>query len=88
MLDAFLPPDTYFRFNPYMSEDMPMDENRQEKLGLLQAEGVRYLERNEEKLRKVARILTREKSSVQRMAEWARLKADMYNGLSFNCPKL
>lgn len=88
MLDAFLPPNTYFRFNPYMSEDIPMDENRQEKLGLLQAEGVRYLERNEEKLRKVARILTREKRSVQRMAEWARLKADMYSGLSFNSPKL
>ncbi|XP_040894623.1 calcium-independent phospholipase A2-gamma-like isoform X2 [Toxotes jaculatrix] len=83
MLDAFLPPDTYFRFNPYMSEDISMDENRQEKLSHLQAEGVRYLERNEEKLKKVSRILTREKSSVQRMAEWARLRADMYSGLSF-----
>ena len=88
MLDAFLPPDTYFRFNPYMSEDISMDESRQEKLSLLQAEGVRYLERNEEKLKKVTRILTREKSSVQRMAEWARLRADMYNGLSFQSSKL
>uniref|UniRef100_A0A8D3A6Y1 PNPLA domain-containing protein n=1 Tax=Scophthalmus maximus TaxID=52904 RepID=A0A8D3A6Y1_SCOMX len=88
MLDAFLPPDTYFRFNPYMSEDISMDENREEKLNLLLAEGVRYLERNEEKLKKVTRILTREKSSVQRMAEWARLRADMYNGLSFNSSKL
>lgn len=88
MLDAFLPPDTYFRFNPYMSEDIPMDENRQEKLHLLQSEGIRYLERNEEKLKKVARILTREKSPVQRMSDWARLKADMYNGLSFHSSKL
>ncbi|XP_050929192.1 calcium-independent phospholipase A2-gamma isoform X1 [Lates calcarifer] len=88
MLDAFLPPGTYFRFNPYMSEDISMDENRQEKLNLLQAEGIRYLERNEEKLKKVTRILIREKSSVQRMAEWARLKADMYNGLSFYSSKL
>uniref|UniRef100_A0A3P8S5Z8 PNPLA domain-containing protein n=1 Tax=Amphiprion percula TaxID=161767 RepID=A0A3P8S5Z8_AMPPE len=84
MLDAFLPLDTYFRFNPHMSEDISLDENRQEKLNLLQAEGVRYLERNEEKLNKVARILTREKSSVQRMSDWARLRADMYNSLSFN----
>ncbi|XP_059191844.1 calcium-independent phospholipase A2-gamma-like isoform X2 [Centropristis striata] len=83
MLDAFLPPGTYFRFNPYMSEDISMDENRQEKLNLLQAEGIRYLERNEEKLKKAAHILTREKNSVQRMAEWARLRADMYNGSSF-----
>lgn len=83
MLDAFLPPNTYFRFNPYMSEDIPLDENRYEKLNLLQAEGVRYLERNEEKLEKAARILNREKRSVQRMAEWVRRRADMYTGLSF-----
>lgn len=88
MLDAFLPPDTYFRFNPYMSEDISMDESRQEKLGLLQCEGFRYLERNEEKLKKVARILTREKTSVQRMSEWARLKADMYHGLTVHPSKL
>ncbi|XP_074534290.1 calcium-independent phospholipase A2-gamma-like isoform X2 [Halichoeres trimaculatus] len=82
MLDAFLPPNTYFRFNPYLSEDISMDESRQEKLNMLQAEGIRYLERNEEKLKKVAGILNREKSSVQRMAEWAKLRADMFNGLS------
>lgn len=79
MLDAFLPPNTYFRFNPFLSEDIAMDDNRPEKLSQLQAEGIRYLERNEEKLKTVARILTQEKSSVQRMAEWARLRADMYN---------
>lgn len=88
MLDAFLPPNTYFRFNPYISEDISMDESRQEKLNLLQAEGVRYLERNEEKLKKVTRILTQEKSSVHRMADWARLRADMYHGLSRHSSKL
>lgn len=80
MLDAFLPPDTYFRFNPFVNEDVSMDESRQEKLNMLQAEGIRYLERNEEKLKKVAGILTREKSSIQRVTDWARLKADMYSG--------
>ncbi|KAL3061247.1 hypothetical protein OYC64_009438 [Pagothenia borchgrevinki] len=88
MLDAFLPNGTYFRFNPYMSEDISMDENRQEKLNLLQAEGLRYLERNEQKLKKVARILTREKGSVQKMTEWAQLRADMYNGVSFKSSKV
>ncbi|XP_056137548.1 calcium-independent phospholipase A2-gamma-like isoform X2 [Lampris incognitus] len=88
MLDALLPPDTYFRFNPYMSEEVALDESRNEKLNLLQAEGLRYLERNEEKLKKAARILTREKSSVQRLAEWARLRADMYNGLPSFSSKL
>ncbi|XP_061577028.1 calcium-independent phospholipase A2-gamma-like [Cololabis saira] len=83
MLDAFLPPDAYFRFNPFISEDISMDESRLEKLGLLQAEGVRYLERNDEKLDKVARLLTREKSSVQRLTEWGRLWLDRHDGLSF-----
>lgn len=87
MLDAFLPPNTYFRFNPCLSEDIAMDEHRQEKLKFLQTEGIRYLERNEEKLKKVSGILIQEKSSVQRMAEWARLKADMYYGLSSHSSK-
>ncbi|KAM4618150.1 calcium-independent phospholipase A2-gamma-like isoform 2-T2 [Polymixia lowei] len=88
MLDALLPPNTYFRFNPYMNEEIAMDENRHEKLNFLQAEGLRYLERNEEKLKKAARILTRDKSSVQRLADWAKLRADMYNGLPSFSSKL
>ncbi|KAG7265489.1 hypothetical protein CRUP_035629 [Coryphaenoides rupestris] len=38
MLDGLLPAGTYFRFNPYLSEDVPLDESRLEKLDLLQAE--------------------------------------------------
>lgn len=83
MLDALLPPDTYFRFNPYMSEDIPLHENRAEKLNFLKSEGERYLERNEAKLRKAAEVLGREKSNVQRVVEWTKLKADMYKGLPF-----
>uniref|UniRef100_A0A7N8Y2S2 Patatin-like phospholipase domain containing 8 n=1 Tax=Mastacembelus armatus TaxID=205130 RepID=A0A7N8Y2S2_9TELE len=81
MLDALLPPDTYFRFNPYMSEDIPLNESRVDKLNLLQSEGERYLERNDAKLRKAAIVLAQEKSMTQRLAEWAKLKADMYDGL-------
>uniref|UniRef100_A0AAY4DCN9 PNPLA domain-containing protein n=1 Tax=Denticeps clupeoides TaxID=299321 RepID=A0AAY4DCN9_9TELE len=83
MLDALLPPDTYFRFNPYMSEDVPLDEVRREKLNFLQEEGLHYLERNEAKLKKAACVLTQEKRAIQRLAEWAQLKADMYDGLPF-----
>ncbi|CAL8359326.1 unnamed protein product [Lota lota] len=81
MLDALLPTGTYFRFNPYMSEEILLDESRQEKLNLLQAEAQRYLGRNEEKMKKAAAILTRDKSSVQRLKEWAGLRADMHGGL-------
>lgn len=83
MLDALLPPDTYFRFNPHLSEDVPLHENRVEKLNFLKGEGERYLERNEAKLKKAAGVLGLEKSNVQRVAEWAKLKADMYKGLPF-----
>lgn len=83
MLDALLPPDTYFRFNPYMSEDIPLNESRTEKLNFLKSEGERYLERNEAKLRKAASVLGQEKSTIQRVAEWAKLKSDMYEGLPF-----
>ncbi|XP_074464849.1 calcium-independent phospholipase A2-gamma isoform X2 [Larus michahellis] len=83
MLDALLPPDTYFRFNPLMNEDIPLDESRKEKLNQLQTDGIRYLERNEEKLRKAAKILTQEKTTLQRLQDWIRLKADMYEGFPF-----
>ncbi|XP_014901102.1 calcium-independent phospholipase A2-gamma [Poecilia latipinna] len=83
MLDALLPPDTYFRFNPHMSEDVPLNENRQEKLNLLKGEGDRYLERNEAKLKKAASVLGQEKGAIQKLAEWAKLKADMYEGIPF-----
>ncbi|XP_064278477.1 calcium-independent phospholipase A2-gamma isoform X2 [Passer domesticus] len=83
MLDALLPPDTYFRFNPLMNEDIPLDESRKEKLNQLQTDGIRYLERNEEKLKKAAKILTQEKSALQRFRDWMKLKADMYEGLPF-----
>ncbi|XP_010792653.1 calcium-independent phospholipase A2-gamma-like [Notothenia coriiceps] len=54
MLDALLPPGTYFRFNPYMSEDIPLNESRPEKLNFLKGEAESYLERNEAKLKKAS----------------------------------
>uniref|UniRef100_A0A3P9K1P1 Patatin-like phospholipase domain containing 8 n=1 Tax=Oryzias latipes TaxID=8090 RepID=A0A3P9K1P1_ORYLA len=83
MLDALLPPDTYFRFNPYMREDIPLNESREEKLNFLKSEGERYLECNVAKLKKTASVLGQEKGAVQRLAEWAKLKSDMYEGVRF-----
>ncbi|KAL8221341.1 UNVERIFIED_CONTAM: Calcium-independent phospholipase A2-gamma [Gekko kuhli] len=83
MLDALLPPDTYFRFNPLMNEDIALDESRKEKLNQLRTDGIQYLERNEEKLKKAAKILTEEKTTLQKLNDWIRLKTDMYEGLPF-----
>ncbi|KAK9951813.1 hypothetical protein ABG768_017688 [Culter alburnus] len=78
MLDALLPPNTYFRFNPLMSEEVALDERRGEKLSQLQAEALRYLERNQDKLRRAVGELNRDKRSVQSLTERLRLRALMY----------
>ncbi|XP_040500339.1 calcium-independent phospholipase A2-gamma isoform X2 [Ursus americanus] len=83
MLDGLLPPDTYFRFNPVMCENIPLDESRNEKLNQLQLEGLKYIERNEEKMKKLAKILTQEKTTLQKINDWIKLKTDMYEGLPF-----
>lgn len=83
MLDGLLPPDTYFRFNPVMCENIPLDESRNEKLDQLQLEGSKYIERNEHKMKKVAKILSQEKTTLQKINDWIKLKTDMYEGLPF-----
>ncbi|XP_063783366.1 calcium-independent phospholipase A2-gamma [Pseudophryne corroboree] len=81
MLDALLPPDTYFRFNPVMSEDIPLNENRKEKLLLLQLDGQHYLDRNEEKMKKATKVLKQERTTIQCICDWVKLKSDMCDGL-------
>ncbi|XP_041113908.1 calcium-independent phospholipase A2-gamma-like [Polyodon spathula] len=81
MLDALLPPNTYFRFNPHLNEDIQLNENRKEKLNQLQTEGTRYLERNDEKLKKAAEILVQDKTTFQSVNDWIKCKSDMYDGL-------
>ena len=83
MLDGLLPPDTYFRFNPVMCENIPLDESRNEKLNQLQLEGLKYIERNEEKMKKLAKILSQEKTTLQKINDWIKLKTDIYEGLPF-----
>ncbi|XP_007942448.1 calcium-independent phospholipase A2-gamma [Orycteropus afer afer] len=83
MLDGLLPPNTYFRFNPVICENIPLDESRNEKLDQLQLEGLRYIERNEEKMKKAAKILSQEKTTLQKINDWIKLKSDMYEGLPF-----
>lgn len=83
MLDGLLPPDTYFRFNPVICENIPLDESRNEKLDQLQLEGMKYIERNEQKMKKVAKILSQEKTTLQKINDWIKLKTDMYEGLPF-----
>nr|XP_033815023.1 calcium-independent phospholipase A2-gamma [Geotrypetes seraphini]XP_033815024.1 calcium-independent phospholipase A2-gamma [Geotrypetes seraphini]XP_033815025.1 calcium-independent phospholipase A2-gamma [Geotrypetes seraphini]XP_033815026.1 calcium-independent phospholipase A2-gamma [Geotrypetes seraphini] len=83
MLEALLPPDTYFRFNPFMNEGITLDENRKEKLSQLRLDGINYIERNEKKLKKAVKILLQEKTARQKVSDWLKLKTDMYEGFPF-----
>lgn len=42
LLDDLSPPDTYFRFNPIMGENIILDESPNEKLDQLQLKGLKY----------------------------------------------
>ncbi len=61
-----LPPKTYFRFNPYMSEEFHLDENRPVKFKSMQYETNMYVRRNEFKFRMLAKQLQRPKNFLQR----------------------
>ncbi|KAI8511145.1 Calcium-independent phospholipase A2-gamma [Branchiostoma belcheri] len=78
VLHDLLPPSTYFRFNPYMSEDLAIDEYRPQKLDQLQSDARAYLRKNDYKLRVAANVLTSEKGTLQRVKDGVKLKMDMY----------
>ncbi len=45
-LHDLLPGNTYYRFNPFMSEYFPLDETREEKIAVMRSDTRMYLRRN------------------------------------------
>ncbi|XP_061591467.1 calcium-independent phospholipase A2-gamma-like [Cololabis saira] len=70
LLDELLASDVYFRFNPMLSAEVPLDENRPEVLDQLQRDTQNYLERNRPKLAKLCLVLGAERSSAGRAKDW------------------
>ena len=56
-LKDLLPPSTYFRFNPYVSENCELDEIRPEKIRQMQQDAKLYSQKNETKLMKAVEQL-------------------------------
>lgn len=79
MLDL-MPPASYFRFNPYLSEDLFLDEIRPVKLNTMKRDTHLYLRKNELKLNKAIETLKRPRMPYQRALDWLKRKADMMNG--------
>uniref|UniRef100_A0A3P8TLD3 Uncharacterized protein n=1 Tax=Amphiprion percula TaxID=161767 RepID=A0A3P8TLD3_AMPPE len=64
LLDDLLAPNVYFRFNPMLSAQVSLDENRPGALDLLQRDTQNYLERNRNKLARLCLVLGAERSSL------------------------
>ncbi|XP_006794270.1 calcium-independent phospholipase A2-gamma-like isoform X2 [Neolamprologus brichardi] len=70
LLDDLLAPDVYFRFNPMLSSDVSLDENRPQALDQLQRDTQNYLERNQPKLARLCLVLSAERSVIRRTKDW------------------
>lgn len=67
MLIDLLPHSVYYRFNPYLSEEFSLDENRPNKWRLMQYETSMYMRRNKSKFEMAAKRLCTEKSHWQKL---------------------
>jgi len=66
VLSDILPKNVYFRWNPNMSADIPMDEGRIEMLEQIQFDARRHLEKVDDSLKTCARSLLQSKTVVDR----------------------
>ncbi|XP_071133254.1 calcium-independent phospholipase A2-gamma-like [Mytilus edulis] len=76
ILQDLLPTSTYYRFNPYMSEDIRLDEKRTEKLIQMQQDTEMYLRKNEFKLKCATDQLLKPRQPHQQVLDYIKLKAD------------
>lgn len=70
MLNDLLPPDVYFRFNPYLTDIIPMHENKAEKIIQLREETALYIRRNEEKFVDAANNLLIKRTATQKIKDF------------------
>ncbi|XP_001640298.2 calcium-independent phospholipase A2-gamma [Nematostella vectensis] len=69
VLSDLLPRNTYFRFNPNLAEDVPMDECRLEVLEQVQVDTRKYLDKNQTRLTNARHALLQEKSFSQQLRD-------------------
>ena len=73
VLSDVLPKSVYFRLNPNMSADIPMDEGRIEMLEQIQFDARRHIEKADESLKKCARVLLQDKTLLHRSLDKLRV---------------
>ncbi|EFA06525.2 calcium-independent phospholipase A2-gamma [Tribolium castaneum] len=78
MLSDLLPPNVYYRFNPYLTEMISMVEINPQKLEQLQRDAIMYLRRNEDKFQEAAKVLMEEKTYLQKCKDMVHFKRELY----------
>lgn len=71
-LQDLLPPATYYRFNPYMSDNIMLNEIKPEKIKQMQKDARMYIRKNEHKLVAACNQLMLPRKQTQRLADWSR----------------
>ena len=70
ILSDLLPPSSYFRFNPYLSDDFLLDEIAEERWDLMKQDVEMYCRKNWTKLVTAANHLQQQKMIHQKASEW------------------
>ncbi|KAJ8925966.1 hypothetical protein NQ315_009819 [Exocentrus adspersus] len=78
MLSDLLPPNVYYRFNPYLTEMLDMAEIDPNKLEQLKRDALMYLRRNEDKFHDAVQALSASKSATQKLVDWVNLQKEIH----------
>lgn len=78
MLSDLLPPNVYYRFNPYLTEMLDMAEIDPSKLELLKRDALMYLRRNEDKFQDAAKAISATKPLTQKIMDWFNLRKEIH----------
>lgn len=81
MLNDLLPDHVYYRFNPYLTEMVSMDDIRAEKLAQLELDAQMYIRKNDDKFQHAAIALSQQKRTPQAIVDKLRLQKQL---LGFN----
>jgi len=64
IMSDLMPPGSYFRFNPYLTEMISMTECNEEKLKQAEKDALMYFRRNEDKFEELCEMLLQPRSSI------------------------